>query len=556
MRILRRRGHEQPEWTLRAFLDAPAPALPESWTERIGAVHQKLNQAVRRAQTPLEWAESLPELLTEAGWPGHRTLSSADYQTMQSWKKSVEAAGSLGFDGRRTSLHGFLDALGRIQEEILFAPESSETPILVAGPAESAGLTANAIWFLGADEDHWPAPGSAHPFLPLAVQREAGMPHTSAQLDAEVIEAVTRRLLCTAPEVHFSYAALNKDAEVRPSRILLRLVGGPTPLSSPSPASETEVQTILFPDTSKIPFTQISISGGAAVLTAQSNCPFRAFATARLAAKSWEAAQDGLTASQRGQLLHAVLHSIWSGPPRGLSSLQDLLRIGERAEFVSKHVNEALHTEFHAELRARLPQRYLELEAERMTRLITQWMDYEAARAEFSVESREVDRTISLAGITIRLRLDRLDRLNDGSVLVIDYKSGDVKPSTWELPRPEDVQLPLYAGFALDRDTEPLGGLVFAKIRPGQQEFVGRVADAKNTLRPELKGTAALLKKPLEIEDLEAWRACIEQLTADFVAGKADVDPKDAPKSCEHCNLQSLCRIGALHSDDEEEEDA
>jgi hypothetical protein len=48
------------------------------------------------------------------------------------------------------------------------------------------------------------------------------------------------------------------------------------------------------------------------------------------------------------------------------------------------------------------------------------------------------------------LRLDRIDRLNDGSLLVIDYKTGDVSPKSWDLPRPDDVQLPLYAGFALD----------------------------------------------------------------------------------------------------------
>ena len=35
---------------------------------------------------------------------------------------------------------------------------------------------------------------------------------------------------------------------------------------------------------------------------------------------------------------------------------------------------------------------------------------------------------------------------------MIDYKSGDVSPKSWELPRPDDVQLPLYAGFALDRE--------------------------------------------------------------------------------------------------------
>ena len=55
------------------------------------------------------------------------------------------------------------------------------------------------IWFLGADEDAWPAGGSTHPLLPLEVQREDGMPHATPQLDWDLAEAVTARLLASAP---------------------------------------------------------------------------------------------------------------------------------------------------------------------------------------------------------------------------------------------------------------------------------------------------------------------------------------------------------------------
>ncbi len=100
----------------------------------------------------------------------------------------------------------FLAQLSRALDETLFAPESRNAPILIAGPAESAGLTADAVWFLGADEDAWPAGGAAHPLLPIDVQRAAGMPHATAELDWDLAEAITRRILAAAPEVHFSYA--------------------------------------------------------------------------------------------------------------------------------------------------------------------------------------------------------------------------------------------------------------------------------------------------------------------------------------------------------------
>jgi hypothetical protein len=189
-----------------------------------------------------------------------------------------------------------------------------------------------------------------------------------------------------------------------------------------------------------------------------------------------------------------------------------------------------------------MPRRYLELEAKRLTRLLTEWLDFESTRIEFAVVETEAKHTIELAGITVDLRLDRIDRLNDDSLLVIDYKTGQVTPRAWELPRPDDVQLPLYAGFALDED-EALGGLVFAKIRSNDQSFAGHVGDAKATLISGLSNTSTLVKQRFEAEMLIDWKHRIEQLAKDFLSGRAEVDPRDYPRTCEHCGLESLCRI-------------
>ena len=103
--------------------------------------------------------------------------------------------------------------------------------------------------------------------------------------------------------------------------------------------------------------------------------------------------------------------------------------------------------------RESMPKRYLELEETRLIDLVTEWLRYESARVPFTVAETEQKSAAAIAGLSLKLRLDRIDRLNDGSLLVIDYKTGDVSPKSWDLPRPDDVQLPLYAGFALDRRT-------------------------------------------------------------------------------------------------------
>ncbi|MGA2807007.1 MAG: PD-(D/E)XK nuclease family protein [Terracidiphilus sp.] len=558
MRVLRRRGLERTQWSLAAFVSQRSASnpLPAPWVERMIEAQRHMAELAHRAQSPLDWAEMVPRLLEGLHFAAARPLSSAEYQAVNRWQQAVETSGSLGFDGRRIRWREFLSQLGRTLDETLFAPESHDAPILIAGPAESAGLTADAVWFLGADEDAWPAGGSTHPLLPIEVQREAAMPHAVPQFDWELAGAITYRLLASAPEVHFSFAEQSAAAEARPSRLIIQIAGSPQPLPPELAAPPAVVPlTVSFEDFSRIPFSPGKVAGGSSVLTAQSQCPFRAFATARLAAQHWDHAEAGLTASQRGNLLHAVLHAVWAGPPDGIRTLADLQKLNDRPGFVAGHVQRALQQELRPHLRERMPRRYLELEEQRLTRLVSEWLEYEATRVDFEVAATEVKRTVPVAGLTLDLRLDRIDRLKDGSELVIDYKTGNVSPSCWDLPRPEDVQLPLYAGFALDAE-EMLGGLVFAKVRTGGLAFAGRVGDAAATLFPGLKGGSPLVRNPLSAEQLLDWRDCIEQLARDFIAGHAEVDPREYPKTCEYCGLQALCRIQEHQAQLETEDDS
>jgi probable DNA repair protein len=524
--------------------------------DHIKKAQRRLAELARRPQTPLDWAELVPQLLDELRFACSHKLSSAEYQALRRWHQAVESCGSLGFDGRRMSWRDFLSLLGRALDETLFAPESRDASIQIAGPAESAGLSADAIWFLGAEEDAWPAGGTTHPLLPPEIQREAGMPHSTPQLDWELARSITNRLLASAPEVHFSFARQNEAVEARPSRLIVQITGEAKEIAPDWAAPPSlEPLSVPFEDFSRIPFPPGKVKGGASVLTAQSQCPFKAFATARLGAQSWEPAEAGLTAAQRGSLLHAVLHAVWAGPPGGIRSLTGLHSLNDREAFVAGHVQRVFAQELPPYLRERMPRRYLELEEQRLTRLVTGWLEYEATRIDFVVDETEVRRTVHLDGLTLDLRLDRIDRLSDGSLLVIDYKSGNVSPNAWELPRPDDVQLPLYAGFGL-KEEEALGGLVFARVRAGDQGFAGQLFDPAATLFAGLKGTNSLVKNKLSLEQLLGWRDCIEQLARDFIAGDAEVNPREYPRTCERCGLQTLCRIQEQQAQPDYEDDS
>lgn len=544
MRSLRDAGLQRPLWSLSAFTKVAASKtpLPPSWVQRLTSAQKRLLKLTTSSRQPAEWSDATVKLISDIRPWGNRDLSSAEYQSMRKWETVLDTCSSLGFSGQSIDWPEFIFSLSRAMKQTLFSPESEDAPILITGPAESAGLQADAIWFLGTDEDTWPSAGNPHPLLPIEVQRAAGMPHADPAQEWVLAEAITTRLLASASIVHFSYARRKESTEQRPSSIVARLAPAQAMHRLRAPGW-LQPQTGTFTDTAQVPFTARDSAGGSGILTAQSQCPFKAFAHFRLGAQNWDPGRPCLTPAQRGQLLHAVLHSIWGGPPNGLSTLEELKqKLPHLESFVTSHVESRVPSALKSDVRAWMPARYLELERLRLVHLLTEWLRYEATRLPFTVTGVEASKGVSVAGLSLHLRMDRVDRLNDGSALIIDYKTGDVSTKEWDMPRPGDVQLPLYATFALG-DPEPVGGLTFAKVRAGQSTFAGFFSDASKTLFPGLKGANSLVKNPLTPTMLEVWKLSIEQFAADFLHGKADVDPREGNDTCKTCRLHTLCRI-------------
>ena len=59
----------------------------------------------------------------------------------------------------------------------------------------------------------------------------------------------------------------------------------------------------------------------------------------------------------------------------------------------------------------------------RMAWVLTRWLDIEAQRPPFKVIGTEVALTVNIEALTLNLRADRMDQLDTGEVILIDYKS-------------------------------------------------------------------------------------------------------------------------------------
>ena len=171
--------------------------------------------------------------------------------------------------------------------------------------------------------------------------------------------------------------------------------------------------------------------------------------------------------------------------------------------------------------------------------LLLQWLEYEIARTDFAVEACEKESHAEINGLQLRLRVDRIDQV-DGGRLILDYKTGEVTPALWKSKRPEEPQLPLYA---VHGHVDSLRGVLFAQVRAGDIELIGRAQDATKTVTRELVRNSGLLNNYLNEGILTEWSSALKNLADQFLAGDAAVEPKSYPKTCGYCSLAALCRV-------------
>ncbi len=559
---LRRRA--RPQMTLSAWKAlcrrrAKASSRPaDGWVrllERFTARAERLRAGRRKGA---EWRGLLRDLLDAVGWPGQRGLDSDEHQQVEALGSVLDAMS--GLDAVRPGGFAYSEVLSRVERslrETLFQPESApDAPIQVMGPLEAAGQVFDGLWVLGLDEAHWPVPAHPNPFLSYALQRDRGMPHASPARELEYTRRLTARLLGSGREVVVSHPLREGDAECAPSPLIAGISqAGLTDLDrsldpSDSLAARLAIGSLERFDDEQGPAltTPADVPGGSAVLGDQSACPFRAFARHRLGADAPEAVEPGLDAASFGSLVHGIMELVW-GELGGSARLAALA-----ADECSRIVEAAVDTSL-ATWRDRLPDvltpGFNRLLRERLIALVGEWLEIEGQRAPFKVVAREQFEKVHLAGLSLGVRVDRIDELEDGSRIVLDYKTGkSASAQSWDQDRLEESQLPLYT-VAVEG---ALGGLALAKVRRDDHRGFEGVAAASGLL--PAKGVKVVDGGPRGMaERVERWRTQLQSLAVAFASGVATVDPLKG--ACDYCGLDLLCRRRELEqaagADGEEE---
>ena len=83
--------------------------------------------------------------------------------------------------------------------------------IAICGFLEAASVTFDALWVAGLSSQQWPPPPRPNPLLPVAWQRERGVPRSSAARELSYARGLTERLARCSPIVVMSAPAVLDD---------------------------------------------------------------------------------------------------------------------------------------------------------------------------------------------------------------------------------------------------------------------------------------------------------------------------------------------------------
>ena len=506
---------------------------------------QRLHAAQTQWAKPLlpsAWAQLFTTILQDLNWAQTRPLSSHEYQAKQAWDGVLNTFAALDTLTGPIRASNAVQKLYQLARSKMFMPEATgDIRIQLLGMLENLSQPIDAIWVMGMNDHTWPPPTDLNPLLPATLQRDLMTPGASPNAQSLFAQTIHTRLCNSAQQVTFSWSHKAGERELRVSPLLADIA-----MMADAPQANTMAEMLAQPlrmqllDDALAPPLQAEekLRGGTKLLAAQAVCPAWTFYQYRLGATALEEPSDGLDNMTRGNLVHAALQHFWLD----CSDLQTLRQIS--SEVLDSKIRHAVDTSL-AQIAHTLPPQLVRIEQNRLQQLIQAWLAVEMQRNDFRVEACEAVYPIEIAGLAIECRIDRIDALDDDTLVIIDYKTGssDPKTASWAQERIKEPQLPLYASVAL-KDNQVVA-VCFAKVHADECKFSGLAQDEgmpNITPLAQLKSNSVFKAYETFPTLIAHWRSSLERIAEEIRDGKAGVIFEDE-NDLMYCDVKPLLRL-------------
>jgi len=534
--------------------DQSANLLPKhSHCQQAALTALTLFRRAQNTQSTLDaWRVFIHEWLKALHWPGSRTVNSREYQAIMMFMALLDELREDDLFALHTpnkSYAGFVSHLKSKANARVFKIQTDPKPIKIMGTLEAIGLQFEHCWISNVSTEQFPEKPNPNPFLPYSTQKHYGTPRASADKELNYAKTVLSGFCHTASNVIFSYSTHHDKNEQLPTPLLDDHVTFAAHLAQTTTLSHIHAQQQAQPAlvvqaiSNGMPLDIAShekMKSGVKTIENTAASPLWAYFIHRLGAQQPENTYVGLSPIDKGMVIHDVAATLWHDHPNRTALLSlfepQAHPLFEQTEpiatpycldYIGKKVNQALlHQLKH--VRGLLPQALLDLEKARIVKALLAFLLEDIQRPDFHVQAVEKNQDISFTvlgkPLTFSITLDRIDRLPNEQIIVIDYKTGksDIT-DTLKLPL-ANAQLPVYS---LISQTSAVDAVSFARIATHGACYVGL-----GELTPPVEGVnQAYLKKwpsnstlaqPESFSELKAhWETIINDYLTQFCQGDA-----------------------------------
>ena len=505
------------------------------------------------------WLQKFKAFFELFAFPGIKKLSSAQYQVCGAFEQALKNAVPLSQALDHMTASDAYYLFERVCKQQIFQPQRAPTARLdVLGMLEAEGAKWDAVWILSMQGDVLPTVPKPNPLLPKSALLRVDAPRTDHKREFLWAEAMLKSLLKTAPDITISWHAFAGEMPTKASPLIHQHLAeekwakvedldevnqAATESQQATPAALEFLRDDYGPP---VPADGL-LSGGSRLIDLQAINPQWAFAVYRLHMRAFEPyPRYELDRMQRGSFIHASLESFWRDvrDQATLNAMSDSELEAKIAEVVDASARSELLFDSAT---------LLALEKDFAKSQLFHFLKLEQQRElAFTVADIEKNAEITLSKIKIRVKIDRVDFLENDSYLYLDYKTGNLPnyKQNWYRERPIDLQLPLYAAYG-EHPINEVGGVGFGGLKPKQMGFAG--IGLANWSYPGRSGVE--LKEEAEFEQqLSHWKGVLMGLADEIARGYA-VNRYVSQKDMQYCEVLPFLRLDQVFDEEENDND-
>jgi len=503
---------------------------------------------------PNKWAEKISFFLKGVNWPEkEEKLTDKENDIFESWKNCLDHLASLNSILGPINRIEALKKLSSIAEKCFFPEKNQDHLIQVIQINEALGMKFDHSWVMGCHFEALPPPSDPNTFIPSEFRKSHQIPNANAKWELENCEQQLKKISTSSKDIILSYPLQDEGNSLEPSS-LINIFKQANSFILPSSRIKDQIKDsfslelidekpqLLLTEDERIRFDRGQMKGGSNLLKNQADCPFQAFTRFRLNAISQEIPDTDFDPMIRGNLVHRILELFWR-KVKTREQLAHLYETGQLEKQLENFVKQAMK-----KYSMGLPDQkeFLKLEESRNIKLVMEWLvHFEMERENFTVLEPEKEETVNFDGLSLTLRLDRIDETKDKKKVLIDYKTGEANPSDWVKERILSPQLPLYANLISPT------AVYFAQTKKGEMGLKGIKESIENIENPSIQFVGFnkpakildLLKEPTWKNLLDFWKKQVNILATEFLTGCIKIDPAHKQNTCRNCDINPVCRV-------------